>query len=157
MKKTFIPLFFALLAASVRADTPLSIPGFYGCLLDFGGPVALLSPPSVTGTFALPDTSGHGVIQSQIPTLWEEHVPPANTETKLYTYAYTIDLSGVTAGTSHCVRLQIHFGDPAGCLGPGVQATPSQIQSATLGAWGDVSFVFNNGCLGAGSVCWHVL
>jgi hypothetical protein len=134
----------------VRADTPLSIPALYNCLLDFGGESAIVNPPTVTTNFTLPLSTGLGVFTSEIPVLWDEHIPPGNKDDKLYTYSYTIDLSGIASSTSHCVRLRIHFGGPAGCAGPGLQGNPSEIQSATLATWGDVNIVFNTGCLSPG-------
>jgi len=157
MKKTVITTQICLgllMATAAQADTTLQIPALYGCLADFGSQVAIASPPSQLGSFTLDGVSGAGVIQSQVPSYWDEHVPPVNTENKLYTYAYTIDLSGMSSGTNpatnHCVKLLIHFGDAAGCFQPGVEGDPSQIQSATLNPWGDITFVFNGGCLGPG-------
>ncbi len=151
MKKMTTPtLLCLLLAATARADTTLAIPALYSCLTDFGAPVGIPNPPTVAGTFNLNGVSGQGVMQSQVPGYWDEHVPPANTEQKLYTYSYTVDLSGLSPAANHCVKLLIHFGEPAGCAGPGVQGDPGQIQSATLNPWGDITFVFNGGCLNPG-------
>jgi hypothetical protein len=151
MKKIITTILLSLfVAAGARADTTLIIPALYNCLLDFGGIFAIVNPPTVNSTFTLTGVSGSGVLQSQIPTLWDEHVPPANNDQKLYTYSYTLDLSGMSSAANHCVKLLIHFGDPTGCSGPGVQGSPSQIQSATLAQWGDITFVFNSGCLNPG-------
>ena len=150
MKKIMSLILFCLLATvSSRADTPLQIPGLYGCLADFGGVVTIPNPPTITSTFSLPGASGSGSITSQVPTYWLETYSPGGAE-KLCTYSYTINLSGIQASSSHCVRMVVHFGTPAGCFNPGVQANPSQIQSATLGPWGDITFVFNSGCLAPG-------
>lgn len=141
-----VGLFFAAVS---RADTPLLIPADYACFFDFGSSVPMPNPPMLSSTFTLPTASGQGSFLSQIPSYWDEHYYPYN-EFKNYTYSYTIDLSGITAPTSHCVKLQIHFGTPGGCYQPGVEADPGQVQSATLNPWGDIAFVFNTGCLGAG-------
>ena len=85
-----------------------------------------------------------------MPSYWDEVVPPNSGEEKLYNYSYSIDLSGMSPATNHCIRLLIHFGTPYGCFGPGVAGNPSQIQSATLGPFGDITFVFNSGCLQPG-------
>lgn len=151
MKKLAIQIFLALVAAvAARGDTALTIPALYNCLTDFGTVVGIPSPPTVLSTFTLNGVSGPGSIQSQVPSYWDEFIPPNSGEEKLYNYVYSIDLSGMSPATNHCIRLLIHFGTPVACSGPGVQGNPSQIQSATLGPFGDIIFVFNSGCLQPG-------
>ena len=53
----------------------------------------------------------------------------------------------MSSAVSHCITLVIHFGEPTGCNYGQVTASPSQIHTATLAAYGDISFVFNGGCL----------
>jgi Chaperone of endosialidase len=150
MKKIIALISVCMFAAVVvRADTALTIPAIYGCLADFGSVVGIPNPPTVTGTFTLTNVSGTGTITSQVPGYWNETYG-AGGPVKLYIYNYTIDLSAMSSPSSHCVRLLIHFGDPAGCFTPGVEGNPSQIQSATLGPWGDINFVFNSGCVSPG-------
>ena len=151
MKNPLIGILFAIvLAAAARADTALTIPALYNCYTDFGSIVALPSPPTLISAFSLNSTSGQGSFQSQVPSYWDEKIPPNQNDAKFDIFSYSIDLSGVSASTSHCVKLIIHFGTPGGCFNPGVQGSPTQIQSATLGPFGDITFVFNNGCLQPG-------
>ncbi|HEY2082176.1 MAG TPA: tail fiber domain-containing protein [Verrucomicrobiae bacterium] len=150
MKKILCAALIGLAMATARADTALTIPALYNCLTDFGTIVSIPNPPTALGTFNLNGVSGQGSVQSHVGSYWDEQIPPNNNEDKLYTYSYSIDLSGMSTTASHCVKLVIHFGDPTGCSGPGVQGSPSQIQSATLGPFGDITFVFNSGCLQPG-------
>ena len=143
MKKIVVSLFAGLLvAAGARANTPLTIfPGInYGCLQN-----AYINPvvTSSTSSFALPNTSGTGSIKSS----WNELAPSFSYPPIIYSYGYTIDVSGMSSPVSQCITLVIHFGEPTGCNYGTVSASPSQIQSATLAPYGDISFVFNGGCL----------
>ncbi len=151
MKKLILQIFLSLLAVTAtQADTALQIPTLYGCLYDFGVNYPLSGPPTVNSTFNLPNVSGLGMFQSQVPNFLQETVPPSSESYYFYTYVYSIDLSGMTSPQSHCVRLVIHFGSPVSCYHPGVGGDPGQIQSATLADFGDITFVFNGGCLSPG-------
>jgi hypothetical protein len=150
MKKILCAALIGLAMAAARADTALTIPALYNCLTDFGTIVSIPNPPTALGTFNLNGVSGQGSVQSHVGSYWDERIPPNDNEDKLYTYSYSIDLSGMPATANHCVKLLIHFSDPTGCSGPGVEGSPSQIQSATLGPFGDITFVFNGGCLQPG-------
>src|SRR5207249_3991221 len=104
----------------------------------------LLNQPAAGGSFALNGVSGSGQFQSSV--LSYAPYPPYNTE---FVFNYSIDLSGLSPTANHCVKLVIHFGTPSGCSAQ-VQGNPGQIQSATLAPYGDVTFVFNGGCLQPG-------
>lgn len=149
MKKLLTSICLCIVAAAAaRADTALTIPAQYGCLFDLGSVVNIPNPPTQTGMFNINGASGQGSLKSQVPSYWDEDF--VTSHSYIYSYNYTIDLSALSAPTSHCIKLQIHFGTPAGCFNPGVAGDPGQIQSATLNPWGDVTFVFNGGCLGLG-------
>ena len=151
MKKITIQILMGLLAAATaRADTALTIPALYSCFTDLGSVVGIPSPPTIVGTFNLNGVSGPGYFQSQVPSYWDEKVPPDQADYKFYIFNYSIDLSAMSPTANHCVKLLIHFGSPGGCFNPGVEGSPSQIQSATLNPWGDITFVFNGGCLNPG-------
>ena len=151
MKRIALPFLFVLSAATcARADTALMIPAIYGCLADFGNGVSIPNPPAKIAAFTLNGVSGQATLQSQVPSYWDEHYPPSGNETKLYNFSYKLDLSTLPAAPNHCVKLMIHFGGPAGCFGPGVEGNPAQFQSASLGPFGDISFVFAGGCLQPG-------
>jgi hypothetical protein len=136
-------LLLLLVATAARADTALTISPapIDACLFNN---VALLSPPAISGSFALNGVAGSGQFQSSV--LSYAPYPPYNAE---YVFNYSIDLSGLSPAANHCVKLLIHFGTPSGCSAQ-VQGSPGQIQSATLSAYGDVTFVFNGGCLQPG-------
>ncbi len=131
-----------LAAAGARADTSLTInPATpFGCLQN----AFLWQPPlSASGTFTLPGVSGTGVVRSGI----NASAPSFGYPPEIYFYNYSLDLSGLPAAANHCVKLLVHFGSPQGCDVNEVWGSPSQIQSATLAPFGDITFVFAGGCL----------
>src|SRR3954468_20903486 len=148
MKKSIPHLLLSLsllVPACALADTALTINGSspYGCLQNaFIYP----TPQQTTGTFTLPGVSGSGSIHSAIPA----SAPTFGYPPTAYIFNYTIDMSGMSAPNSHCVKLLIHFGSPQGCGYNTVWGSPSAIQSATLAPFGDITFVFNSGCLNPG-------
>jgi Chaperone of endosialidase len=136
-----------LVATAARADTSLTIgPANDSCYYDS---FITQNPPSASGTFQLDGVFGGGIVHSAGGGVIYVSYP----NTDIYTYDYTIDLSGMSygtnPGTNHCVKLLIHFGTPISC-GPAVGGDPAQIQSATLTPFGDVTYVFNGGCLQPG-------
>ena len=146
MKKMMIVLIPGLLVATIAwADTSLTINGTspYGCLQN----ASLYSLPlTASNGFTLSGVSGTGAILSGVPAyapLWQGSLV-ANF------YNYSIDLSRLPTATNHCVKLLIHFGAPQGCDYDEVWGSPSQIQSATLAFFGDITFVFASGCLEPG-------
>lgn len=143
MKTRITPILLALFATTAaRADTPLTINPATptGC---FQNANILPIPFTATGTFTLPGVSGTGTVHSFVGVT----VPTFGYPPIVYGYAYTIDLSGMSAPNNHCVKLLIHFGGPEGCGVNTVWGQPTQIQSATLATFGDITFVFNGGCL----------
>jgi hypothetical protein len=119
-----------------------------------GGPCwddVLIGPnPSATGTFTLPGVSGTGVLNSIASTVvdnigHQDHLR----------YSYSLDLSGMSASSSHCISLIVHFGPPLACEynvlivtnggSPGVV-----VSGATLAPLGDVNLTFGAGCLTPG-------
>src|SRR5208282_6274337 len=111
MKKITIQIILGLLvAAGARADTSLTIDSStpFGCLQNA---FILPTPLQVTGNFTLTGASGTGIIQSSI----NADAPSFGYPPEIYFYNYSIDLSGISAPVSHCVRLLIHFGTPQGC------------------------------------------
>jgi hypothetical protein len=148
MKNTFVHIppglmLLGLLAApAARADTALTINSTtpYAC---FQNANILPIPLTDSGTFTLPGVSGTGIIQSRVGIT----VPTFGYPPNVYGFAYSIDMSGMSATANHCVRLLIHFGTPEGCGDDTVWGSPSQIQSATLAPFGDITFVFSGGCL----------
>jgi hypothetical protein len=146
MKKITIQIILGLLAATcARADTSLTIDSStpFGCLQNA---FILPTPLQVTGNFILTGASGTGTIHSSI----NAESPSFGYPSEIFFYNYSIDLSGISAPASHCVRLLIHFGTPQGCDSDEVWGSPDSIQSATLAAFGDITFVFNDGCLSPG-------
>jgi hypothetical protein len=143
MKRIVTQIFLGLLgAAGVRADVSLTINSAtpFGCLQN----AFIFQPPlSVTGNFSLPDVSGTGVVHSGI----NASAPSFGYPPEIYFYNYTLDLSGLPAAANHCVKLLVHFGSPQGCDVNEVWGSPSQIYSATLAPFGDITFVFAGGCL----------
>jgi len=135
------------------ADEALQIPVDYGCYItgigmDLWEPIP--NPPTITGNFSLTGVSGSGSVQSTVPEDLLYRVPWPPDTVKLDEYTYTIDLSGMSSPMNHCIKLMVHFGTPAGCSRPGLDGDPGQIQSATLAPFGDVTVVFNGGCLSPG-------
>jgi hypothetical protein len=143
MKKIFTPILLSLIVtAHAGTAIPISPTPLDTCLFNN---VASPNQPAAGGSFALNGVSGSGQFQSSVLT-WAAY-PPYNAE---YVFNYSIDLSGLSPAANHCVRLVIHFGTPSGCNGPQVSGNPGQIQSVTLGTYGDVTFVFSGGCLQPG-------
>jgi hypothetical protein len=147
MKKITLQIGLALiLAARSRADTSLTIlspQALEGCL--FNNIITYINQPSAGGSFSLSGVSGSGVFQSDA---WGySPYPPYNT---VNVFHYTLDLSAMAPAPNHCVKLIMHFGTPEGCSGAAVGGSPAQFQSATLSPYGDVTFVFANGCLQPG-------
>lgn len=143
MKKiTFQILLVLSVAAAARADTSLTINSStpFGCLQN----ASIMSTPlQVSGSFTLPDSTGTGTISSSVTA----SAPSFGYPPEIYFFNYTIDLSHVTPQASHCIKLLIHFGTPDGCDTDEVWGSPSQIQSATLAPFGDITLVFAGGCL----------
>jgi len=149
MKNLRIQILLGLLGISLaRADTPLTIttfPALESCL--YNNINLYVTPPAATGSFTLNGVSGTGVVQSEASGF---SPPPPNAPNTLTLFNYTIDLSGMSSSANHCVKLAIHFGTPDGCNGPAVAVAAGQIQSATLSSLGNITFVFNGGCLQPG-------
>jgi len=146
MKKITTQILLGLLtAAGARADTSLTINSStpFGCLQNA---FILPTPLQVTGSFTLAGASGTGTIHSSV----NASAPTFSYPPEVYFFNYTIDLSGISSAANHCVRLLIHFGTPEGCDTDEVWGSPSSIQSATLAPFGDITFVFNGGCLSPG-------
>jgi hypothetical protein len=61
----------------------------------------------------------------------------------------------MTPTTNGCISLIVHFGEPEGCDEDIVQGEPSQIESAILAPFGDITFTFNTGCLEPGQGAIH--
>ena len=140
--QVFAGLFTAVCA---RADTALTI--------DSGPPLGCLqnayiypTPQEVNSTFSLPGISGTAALDSSVPG----DAPTFGYPPAAYIYNYLIDMSSMTRTNNHCVTLLIHFGAPDGCGSDEVFGSPSAIQSATLAAFGDITFVFAGGCLQPG-------
>jgi len=162
IRTTTMAVLLGLLATTVSvADTVLQIPADYICgledpVLDW---IPISNPPTVTGNFSLIGVSGSGSVQSTVPRYgrWQTYSDPV--AHKYYYHTYTIDLSGMASPMNHCIKLVVHFGTPASCFGPGLDGDPGQIQSATLAPFGDVTVVFNGGCLspGQGAVSFSML
>ena len=147
MKKTTLSILIGLLAMAVaRADVSLTINSStpYGCLQNAN--VFPPPAPSATGSFTLADATGTGIMSSGVPA----EAPTFGYPPEVYFYNYTLDLSKVSSPSSHCVKLLVHFGPPQGCDVNEVWGSPSQIQSATLAPFGDITFTFGTGCLSPG-------
>jgi hypothetical protein len=59
----------------------------------------------------------------------------------------------MSAGTSHCIKLFVHFGTPLTCSSEVMLLSGSgtvSATSATLAPFGDITFVFGSGCLNPG-------
>ncbi len=152
--KTILTLFVCglLAAVSVRADTTLSV-GKVKLIIP-GGPcwddtLIVPTPMTASNTFTLAGVSGTGWITSAA-----SEVADNVRETDHYFYTYTVDVSGMSAPASHCIKLLVHFGPPLGCdydvllltNGMGVNVT-----AATLASLGDVTLTFGSGgCLSLG-------
>ncbi len=157
IRTTTIAVLLGLLATTVSvADTVLQIsastgPCFGGWQNDYAQWVPIANPPTVTGNFSLIGVSGSGSVHSAVPEYVDFTNPWSLQHSFYYLHNYTIDLSGMSSPMNHCIKLVVHFGTPVDCgNGPGVQGDPGQIQSATLAPFGDVTFVFNGGCLSPG-------
>jgi hypothetical protein len=142
---TALILLGLLVAAGARADTALTIDSStpFGCLQNA---FIFPTPLAVTGSFTLTNTTGTGLIHSSV----NASAPTFSYPPEVYFFNYSIDLSGVSSSANHCVKLLIHFGTPQGCDTDEVWGSPSSIQSATLAPFGDITFVFNTGCLSPG-------
>jgi hypothetical protein len=147
VEKILVSIFLVLfVVAGIRADTSLTINSAtpYGCLQNafaFPPPV-----PSVTSSFLLTNSSGSATMNSRVPA----SAPTFGYPPDVYFYNYTLDLSKLSSPSAHCVKLLVHFGPPQGCDVNEVWGDPTQIQSATLAPFGDITFVFNGGCLTPG-------
>jgi hypothetical protein len=141
-----LQIFLGLLAATCgRADTALTISSSppLACLTD----AELYSmPPQVTGSFTLSGVFGTGTVQSTVTG----NAPMLGGPPEAFIYVYTINMSNMSSPNNHCVKLLIHFGTPDGCGYEEVFGDPSTIQSATLAAFGDITFAFSGGCLNPG-------
>jgi hypothetical protein len=143
MKKIIIRIVLGLLmATAARANTTLTISSAppYGC---FQNANANAPVTSLSNSFTLSDVTGEGSFLSSA----SGNIPTFSFPPLIYSYGYTINVSNMTAATDHCITLVVHFGAPEGCDSDTVWASPSQIQSATLAPFGDITFVFHGGCL----------
>jgi len=146
----FVSLLFNLTLAMARADTPLTIgtiaPGPGGPCYDDTDVIA--SPPRATGMFTLPGVAGTGSVTSSVAQVADNIHGRSHLR-----YDYSVDMTGISPAANHCIRLLVHFGTPHGCssydvlqfTGPGVT-----VASASKAPYGDVTFVFNSGCLVTG-------
>ena len=104
------------------------------------------------GTFKLPGVNGTGFVLSAPDDVYVNPGPSVQTH---FLYSYQVDLSGMSAPTTHCIKLVIHFGQPLGCSYD-VMLTPSagsvNPTTAGLGPFGDITFLFGSGCLSLGQV-----
>lgn len=149
MKKTFAVVLVGLAMASARADTPLSIgtisPGPGGPCYDDTDLIA--SPPRATGAFTLPTVAGTGSVTSSVAQVADNihHLSHLR-------YDYSVDMTGISPAANHCVRVLVHFGTPHGCTYDVLQFTGpgSTVSSASKAPYGDVTFLFNSGCLVSG-------
>jgi hypothetical protein len=149
MKKSAIKILLGIiLATSARAGTLLTIgtipPGPGGPCYDDTD--VILNPPHALGVFTLPGV-GSGSVTSSVAQVAD------NLHGRSYLrYDYSVDMSAMQQATNHCIRLLVHFGTPHICsfdvlqfTGPGVT-----LSSASKAPYGDVTFVFNSGCLSPG-------
>jgi hypothetical protein len=134
-----------LAPASARADTALTVTGSspYGCLQNAE---LYMYPETDSGSFTLPEVQGTGTVSSAVPG----NAPSFGYGPSANIYSYAIDISHLSSAPNHCVKLLIHFGGPDGCGSDEVFGSPSQIQSATLAPFGDITFVFGSSCLAPG-------
>jgi hypothetical protein len=147
MKKSAIKILLGIvLATSARADTLLTIgtipPGPGGPCYDDTD--VILNPPHASGTFTLPGVSGSGSVTSSVAQVAD------NLHGRSYLrYDYSVDMSGLPLATNHCIRLLVHFGTPHICSFDVLQFTGpgAPLGSASKASYGDVTFVFNSGCL----------
>jgi hypothetical protein len=146
MKKTLVQILLGLVMVIARADTPLTLgtyaPGPGGPCYD--DTLLTLTWPIAAGTFTLPGVSGTGVVNS------DARVVADNVHGRSYTrYDYTVDMSGMQAAANHCIRLLVHFGTPHTCASDVLMFSGSgvPVASASKAPYGDVTFVFNSGCL----------
>jgi len=147
MKKNLVQILLSLsVAIASRADTPLSIgsvpPGPGGPCYD--DTLVVLNPPSATGTFTLSGVSGTGMVSSIVSYVADNVHEQQHTR-----YTYSIDMSGMSAATNHCIKLIVHFGTPHGCSYDVLMFTGSGVPltSATKAIHGDITCVFGSGCL----------
>jgi len=146
MKKTLVQILLGLVMATARADTPLTLgtyaPGPGGPCYD--DTLLTLTWPIAAGTFTLTGVSGTGVVNS------DARVVADNVHGRSYNrYDYAVDMSGMQAAANHCIRLVVHFGTPHTCASDVLMFSGSgvPVASASKAPYGDVTFVFNSGCL----------
>ena len=147
-------LFVGILLSATFAHADVSLTVGTVSTVGTGGPcwddILLMPPPqSVTGDFTLSGLTGTGVVSSAVSTIVNNVTPPTGDHEK---YSYSVDMTGLGAG-NHCVKLIIHFGTPLTCaydvsMYSGSSGVP--ITSATKAPLGDITFVFNSGCLTPG-------
>lgn len=141
---TLIPAgLLIVLCASAQTSIPI-IPGEPDCLYNA---FVVPNPITASGTFTLTNCTGTATLNSSVPVEVPTFVPYIP---YIYLYNYQINLGNLTSPTTHCVKLVIHFGPSDGCGSEEVWADPSQIQSASLAIWGDITLLFNGGCLEPG-------
>lgn len=145
MKRTITHILLSMLVAvSARAaGLKISSAEPTGC---FQNAILGVIPTTASNNFALPDVSGAGSISSSA----DGDIPTFSFPPLIYGYGYTINMSHMSSAVSHCITLIVHFGAPEGCDSLTVWGNPSDIQSATLAAFGDITFVFHGGCLEPG-------
>jgi len=144
MKKITTQILLGLLVvAAARADTTLTINSStpFGCLQNA---FIFPTPLEVAGSYSFPSATGS--IQSSVTA----SAPTFSYPPEAYVFNYSIDLSASGGATNHCISLLVHFGTPEGCGYDEVWGSPSQIFSATLAPFGDITFVFAGGCLTPG-------
>ena len=153
MKQRFVQmLLVTCVAISARGSTPLSVGDV--TLIIPGGPcwddtAIFPPPPTASGSFTLTGASGAGKVVSQAVQV----IDNIRHEDHDF-YTYYLDLSGMSAPTTHCVKLLIHFGRPLGCsydvLVLTNETSTVNVTSASLAPFGDIDFTFGSGCLSAG-------
>lgn len=152
MKTRYVLLiagFSIITCASTLADTPLTIgnvaPGVGGPCYD--DTLVVQNPPSATGTFSLPTANGTGTVNSIVAYVADN----AHGQQHLR-YTYTINLSGISAPSSHCIKAVVHFGTPHTCSFDVLVFNGSGIgvASASKATFGDVTLTFGSGCLTPG-------
>ena len=146
----------ALLASSIFTFTLLTAAGSYAdtaLTVDNGSPFGCLQnaalfafPMTDSGSFTLPGVSGTGTVASSVPG----DAPTFGYPPDAYIYNYSLDISHLSPAANHCVKLLVHFGAPDGCAADEVFSPSGQVQSATLAAFGDITFTFGSGCLSPG-------
>ena len=140
-------LLTSFVAASTQAAYPLLTIGNYSPCWDStssGGGVGY-------SKFTLPGVNGDGVLLFDPLSV---HTGSGASAQEHFLYGYSVDLSGMSAPTTHCIKLVIHFGQPLGCSHDVLLANTGlgmlDPTTAGLGPFGDITFLFGSGCLSPG-------